>query len=180
MLSGKNRWQEGIFDVLLCTRLGQGRFWCFAFLPYCLPVVTKVFNGRNVGKRRFCCSLLLSLLLSGAPSICSGEISLDELLRQLVVGNWVQVSDVYAVTEFSAIMQYEAYIYRSAQMIKPLGHLKGVWRVEDGQLQIRLTEASSPRLSLGVFISEKINYIDGRKMVLTDANGERYTKLRLR
>ena len=157
-----------------------------------LPQAIEIGGGRRfsektrgcklwqMGHGLFCCLLFFGLLLLGASSVCSEEISFDELFRQLIVGNWEQVSDVYAVSTFSASMQYEAGIYRSAQKKERLGHLKGVWRIDNGQLQIRLAGASPARLPIGVLISEKINLIDGRKLVLTDANGEQYTKLRLR
>ncbi len=77
-------------------------------------------------------------------------------------------------------MRYEANVYRSALKQEQLGHLEGVWRVEAGQLIIKLTKAVPPGLPVGVSIAEQIHLLNGRKLVLVDANGERYTKLRLR
>jgi len=151
-----------------------------------LPIKS-CWNGRHVSRasaRRVrpgqFLSVLFALLLSAAPSPGYAEVSFDELFRLLIIGRWEQVSEVYAVSEFSSNMRYQANVYRSALRQEQLGHLEGVWRVEGGQLIIRLTKAIPPGLPVGVSIAEKIELLNGRKLVLIDAEGERYTKLRLR
>ena len=158
-----------MFSLLPRTELGRS----------CSPSLAFSLRSVSVG-RHFCGALLLALSMLGVPSEGSAAITFDELFRLLVIGKWEQVSDVYAVSKFSASMHYEADIYRSVQKKERLGHLEGVWRVEDGQLHIRLTAAYPPRLPVGVYISEGIDLVDGRRLVLVDAQGERYSKQRLR
>ena len=121
----------------------------------------------------------INLALYRNPREKSSQNPPDNLLRSLIKGTWAQISNYYAVSEFSADGRYEALIYRSKEVKELLGHLIGSWRIEKGHLHILLTEATPPLLEVGEDIREKIARIGREEMVLVDDRGERYTKVRI-
>ena len=164
---------RGLFAFQAGRLLRDGRFSAelLLWVGISMRAVKKGLSG----------GLLLVCMILGSTSVArSGEISFDELYRLLMIGHWVQVSEVYAVSEFSSSMLYKADIYRSEHMQERLASLEGVWRVENGRLIIRLTQVAPASLPVGSVFVEKIHLVNGRKLVLIDEKGTRYTKLRLR